>query len=233
MDTLNNVLFLRPALDVFDSKNIYNCFKFEVDSDNECRLYIDTSKLSFVNKNILYTIADVYFEIISFGDNPDAPFITYRGAGKKKSFFERHRYACFHIPNFGEDFHDYMAGFYLELANCFVQQEPFLELECVLTKDELQRYKKYIAKGREDQKNISLVVSLSKDNVLRNQPSTLKVAANRFSCGEIVPSHQVSLEVINKNFTLEADRSLNNVKKYNATKDREAKIKSKVSSNYG
>ena len=76
-------------LDVFDKKNIYDCFNYEVDSSNECRLYIDTTKLSFVNRSILYTIADVYYNLVSFGDDPSVSFITYRGRSRKRSFFEK------------------------------------------------------------------------------------------------------------------------------------------------
>ena len=195
---------------------------------NECRLYIDTSKLSFVNKSILYTIADVYYNLVSFGDDPNYAFMTYRGRARKRSCFEKHKFACFHIPYFGEEFSDYIVGFFLELANCFVSQEPFLKIPDIFTKEEFERYKKYISKGMEDRKNISMVASLGKDNPLRNDENALKVAADRFCDGEIVPSHQVSVNVLNKNFTLTADRALNNFKRYNATKEREAKQKVKV-----
>lgn len=228
MDNINDVVILKPMLDVFDNKNIYDCFKYEIDSSNECRLYIDTSKLSFVNRNILYTVADVYYNIISFGDDPNTAFITYRGKARKRSFFEKHKYACFHLPNFGEEFGDYMIGFFLELANCFVTQEPVTEVKDVFTKEEYERYKKYISKGYEDQKNISMVASLSKENPLRNDDNILKVAADRFSSGEIVPSHQVSCDVLNKSFTLDTNRALNNIKRYNSTKERETKIKQKT-----
>lgn len=228
MEHINDVVILKPMLDVCDNKNIYDCFKYEIDSSCECRLYIDTSKLSFVNRNILYAIADVYYNMISFGDDPNTAFITYRGRARKRSFFEKHRYACFHFPNFGEEFNDYMIGFFLEFANCFVTQEPVTLVKDVFTKEEFERYKKYISKGYEDQKNISLVVSLGKDNPLRNEETSLKVVADRFSNGELVPSHQVSCEVLNKNFTLTTDRALNNVKRYNATKEREAKVKQKI-----
>ena len=228
MENINDVLVLKPLLDVCDGKNIYNCFIYEVDSSNECRLYIDTSKLSFVNKSILYTIADVYYDLISFGDDPNYSFMTYRGRTRKRSCFEKHKYACFHIPYFGEEFNDYTTGFFLELANCFVCQEPSLEIPDIFTKEEYERDKRYISKGMEDQKNISMVASLGKDNPLRKDENALRVAADRFCDGKIVSSHHVSVNVLNKNFTLTTDRALNNFKRYNASKEREAKQKVKV-----
>ena len=228
MNDINDVLILKPMLDVFDKKNIYNCFSYEVDSSNECRLYIDTTKLSFVNRSILYTIADVYYNIVSFGDDPSVSFVTYRGRGRKRSFFEKHRYACFHLPNFGEDFNDYMMGFFLEFSNCFVQQEPICLVENIYTKEEYERYKNYLSRGLEDKRNISVVVSLGRDNPLRNEESALKVAADRFCNGEVVSNLQVSTSVLNKNFTLDSNRALNNLKQYNLQKERESKNKEKV-----
>lgn len=228
MNDINDILILKPMLDVFDKKNIYGCFSYEVDSSGECRLYIDTTKLSFVNRSILYTIADVYYNIISFGDDPNTSFITYRGRGRKRSFFEKHKYACFHIPSFGDEFNDYMMGFFLEFSNCFVQQEPITLVKDIYTKEEYERYKNYLSRGMEDKKNISVVVSLGKDNPLRNEESSLKVAADRFCGGEIIPSLQVSVNVLNKNFTLDSNRALNNLKQYNSQKERETKNKQKV-----
>ena len=232
MDDIKDVLILEPMLDVFDKKNIYDCFNYEVDSSNECRLYIDTTKLSFVNRSILYTIADVYYNLVSFGDDPSVSFITYRGRSRKRSFFEKHKYACFHLPYFGEEFNDYMMGFFLEFSNCFVQQEPICLVENIYTKEEYERYKNYLSRGLEDKRNISVVVSLGKDNPLRNEESSLKVAADRFCDGELVSNLQVSTSVLNKNFTLDTNRALNNLKQYNLQKEREIKNKEKVKVNY-
>ena len=87
-----------------------------------------------------------------------------------------------------------MMGFFLEFSNCFVQQEPICLVENIYTKEEYERYKNYLSRGLEDKRNISVVVSLGKDNPLRNEESSLKVAADRFCGGEIVSNLQVTLQ---------------------------------------
>lgn len=223
---------LEPMIDVLDKKNIFNCMYYS-DANSDYELVIDTSRLSFVNRNILYTMANVFVDCFGFGDNLTddlSSFITYGDYDKKKSF-EKHRYSVFHMPNLGEEFNDYAIGFFLEFANCFVEQEPIPEMMNIYTAEEIKRIEHYHRNGCEDQKDIIIIAALGKTHPSRFNPNVVHSSLTYFSNGKIVKNHGFKMTgIINKNFSLETTRAINNYNRYKIQKANgdKAKIKAKT-----
>jgi len=221
---------IAPALDVLSEKNILSClYSDDIIFEKECSLFIDTSKLSFVNKNILYTIADVYCNNFSFGNDlvdDLSMYYTYHGKDKRNEF-SKYRYACFHFPNYGDIHKKYMIGFFLEFANCFVEQEPFPLFENVYNDDLLERYYLYLKKGMEDKKKIVLLVSLGKDHPSKLLSDEVQAAIIKFDKGEIVPKHGKYPGVLSKDFCLTTERALVHHDRYVLKKNQKEKVKTK------
>jgi len=232
MELINkNFRYLGHMFDVFDKKNMANCIYYSNNNlENKIKLFFDVSKLSFVNQNILYTIADVYTDMFSFGDNlveDSNSFVTYNTQDRKKDFAQ-HRYCCFSFEDLGLDFNDYMIGFFLELANVFVEQEPVPTFEIVYTVEDNKRYDQYFKNAREDLKDINLIVSLGKEHPLQKDKKAKHAAIIKFSNGDIVKRHNTLSGVIAKNFSLTTNKAISNYNKYNFEKEKEEKIKQKT-----
>jgi len=223
-----------PMYDVLDKKNITNCIYYSKDNlEGEHRLFIDVSRLSPVNREILYTIADVFTDRFSFTDtlfDDKNLFTTYKGLHKKDNFL-KHSLVCFSIPDFGVDLSDYTKGFFLEFANSFVCQEPIPVIKDVFTKEEFAKYNKYYQDGQEDYKDISLVVILGIDHPLRKEKDAKATARIYFSNGYIVKRNSSVTNGIHKQFSLTPERALNNLKRYDLEKKKEELAKQKVKTN--
>lgn len=232
MELINkDMKILGPMYDVLDKKNINNCIYFSKENlEGEHRLFIDVSRLSLVNREILYTMADVFIDRFSFTDtlfDDKSFFTTYHGLNKRDNF-RKHGLVCFSIPDFGVDLSDYSKGFFLEFANSFVMQEPVTELVDIYTKEEFARYNKYISDGREDQKDISFIVTLGQDHPLRKSKTEKMAARIYFSSGMVVNRNGSVTNGIHKQFSLTSDRALNNLKRYELEKKKEELAKQKV-----
>lgn len=232
MELVNkDIKIFGPMCDVLDKKNINNCIYYSKDNlEGEHRLFIDVSRLGLVNREILYTMADVFIDRFSFTDtlfDDKNLFSNYSGLHKKDNF-SKHSLVCFSIPDFGSEFNDYTKGFFLELANCFVTQEPIPVIKDLFTKEEMVRYNKYYSDGREDQKDISLVVSLGVSHPLRKDSREKAAARIYFSNGYVVNRNSSVTNGIHKQFSLTTDRALNNLKRYDLEKKKEELAKQKV-----
>lgn len=203
----------KPMCNVLDKCNINSCIYLGDGIDtSEHHLFIDTSKLSFVNREILYVMSSVYTDRFVFGNELVDDMNLFFNVNKDS--FNKYQYVCFKLPKFESCFDDYTMGFFLEFANCFVKQEPIPLLENVYTKEEMDRYKEYYQSGREDFQDICVISNLGNDHPFRNSPNHIKGTIKRFFDGEIVRSNKNSLKCINKNFTLTATRALTNYNKY-------------------
>lgn len=231
-----NVEVLEPMVDILDKKNITNCIYYsDINPEYERRLFINVLRLSDVNKTILYTMAEVYTDSFTFGDallDDKEQFVTYKGYNKKDNY-AKHNLVCFSLPNFGSEYNDYTIGFFLEFANCFVKQEPIPVLDNIYTREEMDRYQEYHSSGREDFKDIALLVSLGKYHPLQNDKNAIRVKSVKFSDGMVVQSHGGKLNTINKNFSLTTDKALNNYSRYKLEKDKEEKAKQKAKTTNG
>ena len=225
---------LSPMVEILESKNINNCIYYsDFNPENERRLFIDVSRLSYVNKTMLYAMAEVYMDTFSFGDvlfDSSEQFVKYTGYGRKDNY-PKHNIVCFSLPNFGKEFDDYTIGFYLEFANCFVKQEPIPVMKDIYTKEEFDKYKEFYSGEREELQDIVFLVSLGKQNPLQNAKTALRIKSVKFRNGEVVNSHGGKLTTINKNFTLTTDKALSNYTRYKYEKDKEAKAKQKAKTN--
>lgn len=226
-----DIKILGPMYDVLDKKNITNCIYYSKDNlEGEHRLFIDVSRLSMVNRELLYAMADVFIDRFSFTDrlyDDKTYFKTYHGLNKKDDF-SKHSLVCFSIPDFGDDLSDYTKGFFLEFANSFVCQEPIPLIKDIFTKEEFDRYKKYHSDGREDQKDISMIVSLGIDHPLRKNKGEKAAARVYFNNGIVVNRNSSVTNGIHKQFSLTTDRALNNLKRYELEKKKEEVAKQKV-----
>ena len=234
MELINkNEKIFKPMCDILDKCNINNCIYLGDNSlDNEHHLFIDTTKLSYVNQQILYVMTTVYTDRFVYGNNLVDDMSMYSNVSKKD--FANYRYVCFKIPRFESCFDDYTIGFFLEFANCFVKQEPFPVLENIYTKEEIERYNEYYRSGREDFQDICMTSTLGIDHPLRSNPNNVKATAKRFFDGQLVNSNKNSFKCINKNFTLTPTRALTNYNKYLFAKKKEeevAKQKAKTPNN--
>lgn len=229
-----DVKVLAPMVEVLESKNINNCMYYsDLNPENERRLFIDVSRLSYINKTMLYAMAEVYMDTFSFGDvlfDSSESFVKYTGFNRKDNY-PKHNLVCFSIPNFGSAFDDYTTGFYLELANCFVKQEPIPVMRDIYTKEEFDKYKEFYSTEREELQDIVFLVSLGNQNPLRNDKNAIRIKSVKFRNGEIVSSHGGKLNTINKNFTLTPDKALSNFTKYNFEKEKAEKAKQKAKTN--
>mgnify|MGYP003398232959 CR=1 FL=1 len=225
---------LAPMVEILDIKNINNCIYYsDINPENERRLFIDVSKLSFVNRTMLYAMAEVYMDTFSFGDvlvDSNEHFVKYTSYSRKDNY-PKHNIVCFSLPNFGSEFDDYTTGFYLAFANCFVKQEPIPVMQDIYTKEEFDRYKEFYSGEREELQDIVFLVSLGKQNPLQNAKTALRIKSVKFRNGEVVSSHGGKLTTINKNFTLTTDKALSNYTRYNYEKEKAEKAKQKAKTN--
>ena len=85
-----DVKVLAPMVEVLESKNINNCMYYsDLNPENERRLFIDVSRLSYINKTMLYAMAEVYMDTFSFGDvlfDSSESFVKYTGFNIKDNY---------------------------------------------------------------------------------------------------------------------------------------------------